>query len=170
MNYKNDSTFANDLWKCSKCLNQDTEAHLLWCPGYQDMRQGLDLADNHDLCSYLQKIFTLRCNEEKGWKLKSSHDLWLFSCTELVHFSTMWSVGWARHSLCHLFWTWGNEATNGLECCHTIGLDSYQMWTYVSDYPLDSFIDPYDCCICAWNHNNNKNFPNQPDILPNHNP
>jgi hypothetical protein len=66
MNYKNDSTFANDLWKCSKCLNQDTEAHLLWCPGYQDMRQGLDLADNHDLCSYLQKIFILRCNEEKG--------------------------------------------------------------------------------------------------------
>ena len=84
--YKNDGTFANDLWKCSKCLNQDTEAHLLWCPGYQDMRQGLDLADNHDLCSYLQKIFILRCNEEKGWKLKSSHDLWLFSCTELVHF------------------------------------------------------------------------------------
>ena len=65
MNYKNDSSFANDLWKCKKCLYQDTEAHLLWCPGYQDMRQGLDLADNHDLCSYLQKIFTSRCKEEK---------------------------------------------------------------------------------------------------------
>jgi hypothetical protein len=41
--------------------------------------------------------------------------------------------------------------------CQTIGLYSYQMWTYVSDYPLDSLIDSYDCCICALNNNNNNN-------------
>ena len=65
MNYKNDAGFANSLWKCSNCSNKDTESHLLWCPGYADMRNGLNLNADADLCSYLQKIFSVRCKEKK---------------------------------------------------------------------------------------------------------
>ena len=65
MNFKNDQQFSNSLWRCSSCLNQDTESHLLWCPGYTDMREGLNLNDDSDLCSYLQKIFAVRCKESK---------------------------------------------------------------------------------------------------------
>ena len=65
MNFKNDKSFANSLWKCSECQNQDSEIHLLWCPGYVDYREGLDLKSDSDLCTYLQKIFIKRCNDKK---------------------------------------------------------------------------------------------------------
>ena len=65
INYKKDAGFADSMWKCSSCSNQDTESHLLWCPGYADMRNGLNLNEDADLCSYLQKIFSVRCNEKK---------------------------------------------------------------------------------------------------------
>ena len=55
---------TNSLWKCSYCFNQDTESHLLWCPGHADLRNGLNLNDDSDLCSYLQKIFSVRCKEK----------------------------------------------------------------------------------------------------------
>ena len=63
MNYKGDPGYEHSLWKCGKCLNQDTELHLLWCPGYKEFRQGLDLDSDRDLCSYLQKINQIRCKE-----------------------------------------------------------------------------------------------------------
>ena len=65
MNYKNDQEYSNSLWRCNSCSNQDTESHLLWCPGYSDMRKDLNLKDDADLCSYLQKIFAARCKEKK---------------------------------------------------------------------------------------------------------
>ena len=65
MNFKNDNGYENSLWKCSYCFNQDTESHLLWCPGHADMRKGLNLNDDSDLCSYLQKIFAERCKAKK---------------------------------------------------------------------------------------------------------
>ena len=65
MNYKNDKSFAKSLWKCKECQNQDSESHLLWCPGYEDLRDGLDLKENLDLCVYLQKVFIQRSREEK---------------------------------------------------------------------------------------------------------
>ena len=63
MNYKGDPGYKRSLWKRGKCLNQDTERHLLWCAGYKELRQGLDLDSDRDLCSYLQKINQLRCKE-----------------------------------------------------------------------------------------------------------
>ena len=65
INYKNDAGFANYMWKCSSCSNQDIESHLLWCPGYADMINGLNLNEDADLCSYLQIIFSVRCKEKK---------------------------------------------------------------------------------------------------------
>ena len=64
MNYKNDKNYARSLWKCKECQNQDSESHLLWCPGYGDLREGLDLKENSDLCIYLQKVFMLRSKEK----------------------------------------------------------------------------------------------------------
>ena len=63
MNYKGDPSYSKSLWKCDKCKNQDTNSHLLWCTGYTEQREGLDLNQNKDLCSYLQKVIKLRCQE-----------------------------------------------------------------------------------------------------------
>ena len=65
MNYKGDQSFARTLWKCQKCGNQDTESHLLWCLGYAEHRENLDLESDKDLCKYLQKIVQQRCQENK---------------------------------------------------------------------------------------------------------
>ena len=65
MNYKGDPTFTKLLWKCQDCMNQDTEIHLLWCPAYEDLRMGMDLSSDKDLCSYLQKVIQIRCKENK---------------------------------------------------------------------------------------------------------
>ena len=65
MNYKGDPTFTKLPWKCQDCMNQDTEIHLLWCPAYEDLRMGMDLSSDKDLCSYLQKVIQIRCKENK---------------------------------------------------------------------------------------------------------
>ena len=65
MNYKGNPSYENSLWKCSECGNQDTSSHLLWCSGYSEQREGLDLESDHDLCKYLQKIITLRYKDAK---------------------------------------------------------------------------------------------------------
>ena len=51
---------------CQKCGNQDTESHLLWCSGYSEKRENLDLDSDKDLCKYLQKIIQERCQEKKN--------------------------------------------------------------------------------------------------------
>ena len=66
MNYKGNPSYANSLWKCNECGNQDTSSHLLWCKGYSEQREGLDLESDRDLCKYLQKIITLRCKDAKN--------------------------------------------------------------------------------------------------------
>ena len=39
MNFKNDRTYANSLWKCSECQNQDSEIHLLWWNIPEEMKR-----------------------------------------------------------------------------------------------------------------------------------
>ena len=65
MNYKGNPSYANSLWKCNECGNQDTSSHLLWCTGYSEQRESLNLESDQDLCKYLQKIITLRCKDAK---------------------------------------------------------------------------------------------------------
>ena len=65
MNYKGDQSYAKSLWKCNQCKNQDTNSHLLWCSGYKELRKGLNLKDDKDLCSYIQKVIQMRCKEAK---------------------------------------------------------------------------------------------------------
>ena len=64
MNFKGDQQYERTLWKCNECSNQDKESHLLWCSGYGDLRQGLDLTEDKDLCTYLPNIVKLRCKED----------------------------------------------------------------------------------------------------------
>ena len=60
MNQKSNKAYENALWKCEDCGLQDTNSHLLWCPGYLNLREGKDLEDDRQLCDYLHKIFLLR--------------------------------------------------------------------------------------------------------------
>ena len=60
MNQKSNKTYEDALWRCEDCGLQDTNSHLLWCSGYENLRDGKDLDDDKQLCDYLHKIFLLR--------------------------------------------------------------------------------------------------------------
>ena len=60
MNQKNNEEYSAALWKCEECGQQDTNSHLLYCDGYQSLRDGKDLGTDKQLCEYLQKIFIIR--------------------------------------------------------------------------------------------------------------
>ena len=66
INYKGDQSYAKSLWQCGQCKSQDSELHLLWCSGYEKLREGLDLSRISDLCNYLQHIYKLRCEAENA--------------------------------------------------------------------------------------------------------
>ena len=60
MNQKNNEEYSAALCKCEECGQQDTNSHLLYCDGYQSLRDGKDLSSDKQLCEYLQKIFIIR--------------------------------------------------------------------------------------------------------------
>ena len=60
LNYKGTKKYKAEGWKCEECSNLDSEDHLLWCSGYEDIRKDLDLDTDKDLSIYLHKIFMKR--------------------------------------------------------------------------------------------------------------
>ena len=65
LNYKGMKSYQKDGWKCEDCSCLDSEDHLLWCEGYEDMRDGLDLEDEKQLSVYLHRIHLKRSKREK---------------------------------------------------------------------------------------------------------
>ena len=72
MNFKNDPVFKANLWTCSGCdrrgkdrltpPSQDTQAHILTCVGYADLRKDKDLNDDKDLVEYFSAVIMKRMN------------------------------------------------------------------------------------------------------------
>jgi hypothetical protein len=60
MNRKSDPTYAAELWKCDGCGNLDTQSHIMWCPGFAPLREGLDIDNDKDVIHYFQEVFKLR--------------------------------------------------------------------------------------------------------------
>ena len=59
-NYKNDPIYAKQLWKCESCSNISTESHVLWCSGFQYLREGKNLKCDRDLAKYLIEVLKIR--------------------------------------------------------------------------------------------------------------
>ena len=60
MNRSSDRQNRVALWQCSGCGNIDTQAHIIWCPAYQDLREGKSLNSNTDLVHYFKKVMQIR--------------------------------------------------------------------------------------------------------------
>ena len=53
--------------KCDSCLTQvETQAHVLTCPAYNKLREGLQLDKQDDLVKYYREVFMAR--DKKGNK------------------------------------------------------------------------------------------------------
>ena len=60
-NYKNDKKFASELWRCDSCQTSiESQNHVLWCPAYQELREGKNINNDKDLINYMQKVITIR--------------------------------------------------------------------------------------------------------------
>ena len=63
MNYMSDLKNTASMWLCSSCQTSiDSQAHVLWCPSYQELRAGKDLANDKDLAKYLHDVLKIRNN------------------------------------------------------------------------------------------------------------
>ena len=60
MNQASDRKNKATLWQCTGCGNVDTQAHILWCPAYQDLRVGKSMKNDADLVDYYKKVLAIR--------------------------------------------------------------------------------------------------------------
>ena len=60
LNYKGNKKFEAEGWKCDDCLHLDSDDYLLWCEGYESIRENLNLGKDKDLSLYLHKIHNSR--------------------------------------------------------------------------------------------------------------
>ena len=60
MNMKSDPKFAAELWTCSGCGKLDSQSHIMWCPSFASLREGLDVSNDRDVVHYFQEVFKIR--------------------------------------------------------------------------------------------------------------
>ena len=60
-NYKNDQNYSRELWKCDSCMSAiETQSHILYCPAYQELREGKSIDNDEDLVRYISEVFKIR--------------------------------------------------------------------------------------------------------------
>ena len=60
-NYKNDQNYSRELWKCDSCMSAiETQSHILYCPAYQELREGKSIDNDEDLVKYISEVFKIR--------------------------------------------------------------------------------------------------------------
>ena len=71
-NYKSNPSHSRELWKCDSCQSAiETQEHILWCPAYQELREGKSLDNDKDLVGYFVSVMKIRENLNlKKWKMK----------------------------------------------------------------------------------------------------
>ena len=60
-NMRNKPENANTNWMCHSCERAiETNSHVLWCPAYQNLREGKDMKSDKDLAQYIMSVLELR--------------------------------------------------------------------------------------------------------------
>ena len=60
MNQRSQPTYADQIWACDECGCVDTQSHIMWCPSYATLREGLDVDNDLDVVHYFQKVVKIR--------------------------------------------------------------------------------------------------------------
>ena len=60
MNQRSQPDYAHQLWACDECGCVDTQSHIMWCPSYATLREGLDVDNDLDVVHYFQKVVKIR--------------------------------------------------------------------------------------------------------------
>ena len=61
MNYLNNPMFKAERWRCDSCQScVDSQSHNLYCPAYQQLREGKSLSSDQDIVSYFKEVLAIR--------------------------------------------------------------------------------------------------------------
>jgi hypothetical protein len=61
MNYLNNPVFKAEMWRCDSCQScVDSQSHILYCPAYQQLREGKSLSSDQDIVSYFKEVLAIR--------------------------------------------------------------------------------------------------------------
>ena len=61
MNFLNNPVFKAEMWRCDSCQScVDSQSHILYCPAYQQLREGKSLSSDQDIVSYFQEVLAIR--------------------------------------------------------------------------------------------------------------
>ena len=65
-NDKNDKTYKAEKLRCDACKNDiETQSHVLVCPAYDELREGLVIENVDDQVKYFRKVLKKRMDENK---------------------------------------------------------------------------------------------------------
>ena len=75
MNFPSDAEFTDQLWTCTGCSDltdmagammgrRDTQTHIMACPGYDDLRQDINLEEDRDLVKYFSLVIKRRLDTD----------------------------------------------------------------------------------------------------------
>ena len=59
MNYPSDPRYSHNL-TCCHCDQIDSQSHILYCGGYEHLREHKNLDDDQDLVWYFQQVIRMR--------------------------------------------------------------------------------------------------------------
>ena len=79
MNSLNNPVFKAEMWRCDSCWScVDSQSHILYCPAYQQLREGKSLSSDQDIVSYSKEILAIRLKLNlKKWNLSNIGPVWL---------------------------------------------------------------------------------------------
>ena len=59
-NQKSNQEYERKLWLCDGCGNVDSQSHIMWCPSYATLREGLNIDNDLDVVHYFQSVVKIR--------------------------------------------------------------------------------------------------------------
>ena len=79
MNFLNNPVFKAEMWRCDSCQScVDSQSHILYCPAYQQLREGKSLSSDQDIVSYFKEVLAIRLKLNLNkWKLYDIGLVWL---------------------------------------------------------------------------------------------
>ena len=61
MNYLNTPKYRAEMWRCDSCQTCIySQSHTLYCPAYQQLREGKTLTSDQDIVTYFKEVLEIR--------------------------------------------------------------------------------------------------------------
>ena len=60
LNQISNPAYERKLWLCDECGKVDSQSHIMWCPSYATLREGMDIDNDLDVVHYFKSVVKIR--------------------------------------------------------------------------------------------------------------